>query len=109
MASTTRPQSSAVWHIGPGLSSVHERGIPPARLTRPYVGLRPAIPQLDEGVMIDPHVSEPMAKGASPALTAEPDPLDEPPRPGRAAPGVDARPGEGRVRLLVADAARDLD
>ena len=79
MASTTSPQSSAVRHIGPGLSRVHERGIPPARLTRPYVGRRPAMPQLEEGMMIDPHVSEPMANGTSPALTADAEPLDEPP------------------------------
>ena len=28
---------------------------------------------------IEPHVSVPRAKGASPAATAEPEPLDEPP------------------------------
>jgi hypothetical protein len=36
-------------------------------------------PQKAAGYWIDPQVSEPMAKGTRPALTAEPDPLEEPP------------------------------
>ena len=37
------------------------------------------MPQKPAGPRIDPHVSEPMANGTSPAATAEPEPLDEPP------------------------------
>ena len=31
------------------------------------------------GERMEPHVSEPMANGTSPAATAEPEPLDDPP------------------------------
>src|SRR6476469_3948587 len=79
MALRTRPQSSAVRHIGPSLSSVQQSAIAPRRLTRPYVGRRPAMPQYEAGVVIEPHVSVPIAKGTAPAPTAEPEPLDEPP------------------------------
>ena len=51
----------------------------PWRLTRPYVGRKPVIPQNAAGVRIEPDVSEPSAKGTSPAATALPDPLDDPP------------------------------
>jgi hypothetical protein len=37
------------------------------------------MPQKADGVRIDPEVSEPMAKGTSPAATAIPDPLEDPP------------------------------
>jgi hypothetical protein len=61
------------------LSIVHERAIAPWRLTRPYVGRRPVTPQYDEGFVIEPSVSDPIANGTNPALTLEPDPLDDPP------------------------------
>src|SRR5262245_29141341 len=67
MAANTNPQSSAVLHIGPSLSSVQHRAIAPWRLTRPYVGRRPETPQYAAGVMIEPDVSEPMANGIKPA------------------------------------------
>src|SRR5215470_5250769 len=51
----------------------------PARLTRPYVGLSPTMPQHAAGSRIDPPVSEPSAPNASPAATAAPEPLDDPP------------------------------
>ena len=50
----------------------------PYRLTRPYVGRSPLIPQNAEGQMIDPQVSVPIAKAASPAATIAPDPDDDP-------------------------------
>src|SRR5690242_783255 len=37
------------------------------------------MPQLPAGERIEPHVSEPIANGTSPAATAEPEPLEEPP------------------------------
>src|SRR5581483_9924319 len=79
MACSTRAQSTAERHIGPSLSSVHDSAIAPYRLTRPYVGRRPVMPQNAEGVRIEPDVSEPIANGARPADTAIPDPLDDPP------------------------------
>ena len=53
--------------------------MPPCRLTRPKVGRSPDTPQLVDGPMIDPHVSVPIANGTSPAATADPEPLEEPP------------------------------
>ena len=51
----------------------------PNRLTRPNVGRSPVTPQLFAGDNIEPQVSDPIAKGTSPAPTAEPEPLEEPP------------------------------
>jgi len=79
MASSTRPQSSAVSASGPSLSSVQQSAIAPWRLTRPYVGRSPVTLHSVAGARIEPHVSEPIANGTSPAPTAEPEPLDEPP------------------------------
>ena len=79
MAASTMPQSSAVRAIGPSLSSVQHSAIAPCRLTRPYVGRKPVTPQKDAGVRIEPEVSEPIANGTSPAATAAPGPLDDPP------------------------------
>jgi hypothetical protein len=53
--------------------------IAPCRLTRPYVGRRPATPQKAAGYWIDPQVSDPIANGINPAPTAEPEPLEDPP------------------------------
>src|SRR5688572_32347972 len=79
IASSTTAQSSALRAIGPILSSVHESAIAPCRLTSPYVGRRPVTPQYADGVPMEPDVSEPSAYGTSPAPTADPDPLDDPP------------------------------
>src|SRR3954452_24082279 len=79
MTRSTSPQSSAVRHIGPILSIVHERAIAPKRLTKPYVGRSPVTPQNALGVRMEPDVSDPKAKGISPAATALPEPLDDPP------------------------------
>src|SRR5882672_9018531 len=51
----------------------------PARLTRPYVGFSPTMPQQAAGRRIEPPVSEPSAPKASCAATAAPEPLEEPP------------------------------
>ena len=37
------------------------------------------MPQLFAGERMEPHVSEPIAKGTNPHPTADPDPLEEPP------------------------------
>src|SRR5688572_994421 len=79
IAASTRPQSSAVRHIGPSLSIDHDRAIAPWRLTRPYVGRSPVTPLNAEGVVIEPHVSLPIANGTSAALTAAPGPDEDPP------------------------------
>src|SRR5437867_7015305 len=78
MRPRTSSQSRAERAIGPSLSSVQDRAIAPRRDTRPNVGRRPDTPQKDDGQMIEPQVSEPMAKGTSAADTAAPAPDDEP-------------------------------
>ena len=40
---------------------------------------KPVTPENDDGVRIEPDVSEPIANGTSPAATAEPGPLELPP------------------------------
>src|SRR5579884_1594630 len=75
----TASASRAERHIGPSLSEVHINAMAPCRLTRPYVGRRPLTPQNAAGTMMEPLVSEPIAKPTSPAATAAPGPLDEPP------------------------------
>src|SRR4030095_7689561 len=51
----------------------------PARLTRPYVGLRPTTPQHAAGSLMEPPVSLPSVASANPAATAAAEPLLEPP------------------------------
>ena len=51
----------------------------PWRLTRPYVGFMPTTPQSAAGLRIDPDVSPPVAAITSPAASAAPDPLLDPP------------------------------
>src|SRR5919112_266534 len=41
--------------------------------------MKPVMPQNDAGPRIEPPVSEPSAAGTSPAASAAPDPLEEPP------------------------------
>ncbi len=78
IASKTSAQSSALRAIGPSLSSDQHRAMAPAPHTRPKVGRRPVTPQRIDGETIEPQVSEPMAKGSSPAATAEAGPAEEP-------------------------------
>src|SRR5439155_6433913 len=92
-----RQQPSAVRASGPILSSVQLRAIAPNRLNRPYVARNPVIPQYPAGVMIEPQVSVPIAKGTSPAPTAAPEPLDEPPAQRCGFQGF--RPGPENVAL----------
>src|SRR4029450_9623899 len=93
MASSTRPQSSAVRAMGPSLSSVQQRAMAPWRLTPPGVGRRPVTPQLPEGERMEPQVSDPMAKGTRPADTAAPEPDDDPPDHPSGLHGVVTGPG----------------
>src|SRR6266571_1919707 len=79
MASNSAAASRTVRAIGPMWSSDHDNGIAPARLTRPYVGLSPTMPQHAAGRRIEPPVSEPSAPKASRAANATPEPDDEPP------------------------------
>src|SRR5688500_2232834 len=51
----------------------------PWRLTRPYVGFIPTTPQSAAGLRIDPDVSPPVAAIRSPAASAAPEPLLDPP------------------------------
>ncbi len=57
--------------------------------------------------MIDPHVSDPMANGTSPAATAAPDPEDDPPAQRPVFQGFRGT-GEGGVRLPIPQTARDF-
>ncbi len=70
---------------------VQDRAIAPRRLTRPYVGRSPVTPVKAAGVVIEPQVSEPSAKGTSPAATAAAEPLEEPPAHASRSQGL--RPG----------------
>src|SRR3989442_14847751 len=64
---------------GPGVSSVELSGRTPYVLIRPAVTLSPTVPFHAAGILTEPPVSVPIATGASPAATATPEPLDEPP------------------------------
>ena len=79
MALSSSAQSSTVRAIGPAWSRLQASGISPALLTRPKVGLMPTVPQSEEGIRIDPPVSEPVAPRHIPADNAAPDPPLEPP------------------------------
>src|SRR5438045_2074071 len=45
---------------------------------RPYVGRSPTTPHVDEGEMIEPRVSVPIANATRPADVAAPGPADDP-------------------------------
>src|SRR5262249_26201861 len=51
----------------------------PRVLTRPYVGLRPTVPQKADGIRIEPPVSDPRAAEHMPADTGAADPPEDPP------------------------------
>jgi hypothetical protein len=70
--------SSTVVVMGPAVSWLSEIGTMWVRLTRPTVGLKPTMPFMAAGQVIEPSVSVPMAAGASPAATAAALPDDEP-------------------------------
>jgi hypothetical protein len=53
-------------------------GMIPVLLTKPTVGFKPTIPLMDEGQLMEPLVSVPMAKEHRFAATATPEPELEP-------------------------------
>ena len=60
--------------------------------TEPTVGLMPTTPFSDDGQVIDPSVSVPIARGAKPAASAAPAPEEEPPALRSSAHGLPVRP-----------------
>src|SRR5215468_2329456 len=83
---------STVLVIGPAVSCECEMGTMPCCEISPTVGFRPTMPLSAAGQTIEPLVSVPIAKSASPAATAAPDPLDEPPAERLRAYGLRVRP-----------------
>ena len=59
---------------------------------RPWVALRPKIPVMAAGTLIEPPVSVPIAPSTRPAATATAEPPEEPPGRGGGVPGVADRP-----------------
>src|SRR5262245_7239672 len=98
-----RPASRAVRASGPAWSRLSAFGWIPRRLTRPYVGLRPTMPQHAAGPRMEPPVSVPVAPGQRNAATAAPDPPLEPPGTRSSAHGLRVGPYQGL--LVVAPAA----
>ncbi len=72
--------------IRPGASKLTASGITPSAEYRPCDGLKPATPQNAAGMRIDPLVSEPSARSATPSATATAPPDVEPPLT-RSSPG----------------------
>src|SRR5208283_1791194 len=70
--------SRSVRHMGPAPSWLWEIGMMPPRLTRPTVGLMPAMPFEDEGHTMEPSVSVPMAAAHKFADTPAPEPELDP-------------------------------
>jgi hypothetical protein len=65
--------------IGPLTVSVGQPGKPGPSGTRPKVGFRPATPQNDAGIRIEPPPSDPSASGVMPEATEAAAPPLEPP------------------------------
>jgi hypothetical protein len=63
----------------PGVSKELAIEITPFRELRPYVGLKPTIPHILAGCLIDQPVSVQSAAGIIPAATAAADPEEDPP------------------------------
>src|SRR3954469_15149195 len=78
MADRTRAASRKVKVIGPAVSWLWLIGTIWVRLTRPTVGLKPTMPLIAAGQVIQPSVSVPIAPRTIPAATASPLPEDEP-------------------------------
>ena len=78
MAERTSAASRTVRAIGPAVSWLWLIGTIRLRLTMPTVGLKPTMPLIAAGQVIEPSVSVPIAAGTMPAATAAPLPLDEP-------------------------------
>ena len=70
--------SRTVWVMGPAVSCVWLIGTIPLRETSPTVGFSPTRPFMDDGQLIEPSVSVPMAAAAMPAATAAAEPELDP-------------------------------
>src|SRR5579863_5719581 len=92
IALRTRAQSSAEREMGPSLSIVQLRAMAPVRGTKPKLGRRPVAPQRVHGELMEPSVSEPIAKATHPAATALAEPADEPLEPCEVFQGLRVRP-----------------
>ncbi len=88
--------------MGPTLSRLQLKVMPPALLTRPNVGRKPVAPQVDDGEMMEPQVSVPIAKGTRPATVAEAEPAEEPDEPKRRFQGLLVRPPYQRSPMAKA-------
>ena len=71
--------SFPVLAIGPTVSIVLANGCTPLISIELQVGLRPTIPHIEEGFLIEPPESVPNANGTRYPPTADPDPLEDPP------------------------------
>ena len=78
MTSSSSAASATVLAIGPTWESV-PNGLGGYTGTRPWVGLRPTMPQKLAGIRIDPAPSVPTASGPRPAATAAAAPPLDPP------------------------------
>jgi hypothetical protein len=65
--------------IVPTVSNVSESNFAPARATHPKLGLKATMPQYEAGLINDPAVCVPIAKGTMLSATAAADPEEEPP------------------------------
>ena len=92
--------------IGPAWSSDQLSGVTPCRLTRPYVGFSPTMPQTAAGPRIDPPVSLPIVSGTMPAATAAPEPDDDPAAVNSRPHGFFTVPNPERIPLPVANSRR---
>jgi len=79
-ASRVFAKSITFFVIGPAESQCVEAGTIPCCETRPIVGFIVYSEALFAGMIRLPEVSDPIEIGAKPALTATPDPEDEPPQ-----------------------------
>ena len=77
-APSRRATSSTVRPMGPAVSWVCEIGMIPLRLIRPTVGLSPTTPQNEDGPIIEPSVSVPIATAQRLAAGAAAEPELEP-------------------------------
>src|ERR1700686_1278922 len=71
--------SPTVRASGPAQSKAGESGMMPSQEMRPQLGFRPATPQRDAGMRMEPPVSVPMLPWQRPAATAAAEPPLEPP------------------------------
>src|SRR5215831_17746886 len=88
--------------MGPTWSSDQDSGVTPKRLMRPWVAFKPTMPQKAAGMRIDPPVSVPSEPAHSPAATATPEPLLEPPGLRSRFQGLLTRPKYG-LGVMVAN------